>query len=353
MEPNCPPLEFRGDDQGMNDQYVTRLVTRRSLLVGMAGVTIASLVAACGGSSKSSPTSSGTSGAGMVVSPATGNSASPAASTTAIQVVAGENFWGSIATQLGGDRVNVTSIITNPDTDPHDYEPKPDDARTVADARYVIVNGAGYDPWLDQLLQANPSSGRLVLNVGDLVGKKSGDNPHLWYNPDFVSSVIERIIKDLSTLAPSDAAFFAHQQTQFTTSGLKDYHDVIAAIKQNYGGTPVGSTESIFVYMAAALGLDLTTPTGFMDAISEGNDVTAADKATFDQQVTQKQIKVLVYNTQNATPDTESVKAKATTAGIPVVGITETLDPAIDTFEAWQVSQLTDLKNALAKATGH
>ncbi|HEX3723816.1 MAG TPA: zinc ABC transporter substrate-binding protein, partial [Nitrolancea sp.] len=174
-----------------------------------------------------------------------------------------------------------------------------------------------------------------------------------WYNLDFVNAVIARITHDLSGLAPADAAFFTQQQSHFTTSGLKAYHDVLAAIKQTYLETPIGSTESIFVYMATALGINLTTPTGFMDAISEGNDVTAADKATFDQQVTQKQIKVLVYNTQNATPDTESVKAKATEAGIPAVGITETLDPATDTFEAWQVRQLIDLQHALARATGH
>ncbi|HVB63765.1 MAG TPA: zinc ABC transporter substrate-binding protein, partial [Nitrolancea sp.] len=217
---------------------------------------------------------------------------------------------------------------------------------------YVILNGAGYDPWMQSLIDANPTSGRTILNVGDLVGKKSGDNPHLWYSPDDVSAVVERMAHDFAALSPADAAFFAQQQTQFTTSGLKNYHDLIAEIKQRYSGTPIGSTESIFVYMAAALGLDLITPTGFMQAISEGNDVTAADKATFDQQITQKQIKVLVYNTQNATPDTDALKTKATSVGIPIVGITETLDPATDTFEAWQVRQLTDLKNALAQATG-
>ena len=104
--------------------------------------------------------------------------------------------------------------------------------------------------------------------------------------------------------------------------------------------------------MAGALGLDLITPAGFMNAISEGNDVTAADKATVDRQIREKQIAVLVYNTQNATPDTEAIKQKATANGIPVVGITETLNPADTTFQAWQVQQLTDLKRALAQGTG-
>ncbi len=318
-------------------------LTRRSLLLSFAGLAGASLLAACGGKNNGTTPSSASNGAAV----------SPAAGSGSLSVVATENFWGSIATQLGGDRVQLTSIITNPDTDPHDYEPAPDDARTVADAQYVILNGAGYDPWLTKLLNANPVKDRKVLNVGDLVGKKEGDNPHLWYNPDFVSAVIDQITKDFSALDPGNATAFAQQQTQFTTITLKPYHDVIAAIKQTYAGTKIGSTESIFIYMATALGLDLISPTGFMQAISEGNDVTAADKAAFDEQVTQKQIAVLVYNSQNATPDTEAVKQKATAAGIPVVAVTETLTPASSTFEAWQTGQLQQLQQALAKATGH
>jgi zinc/manganese transport system substrate-binding protein len=319
------------------------VITRRTLLIGLAGFTASAMLAACGGGKKSDGAAAGTSA---------GTAAGSSGASGPLSVVAAENFWGSIASQLGGDRVKVTSIISNPDADPHDYEPTPNDARTVADADYVIVNGAGYDPWLSKLLEANPVDGRPVLNVGDLVGKKEGDNPHLWYSPDFVSKVIDQITKDYSAIAPSDGSFFSQQQSRFSSSTLKPYHDLIAAIKQTYASTKVGSTESIFIYMATALGLDLISPPGFMQAISEGNDVTAADKAKFDQQVTKKEIKVLVYNAQNATPDTDAVKQKATSAGIPVVAITETLSPASDTFEAWQVSQLQQLQQALARATG-
>lgn len=269
-----------------------------------------------------------------------------------LRVVAAENFWGSIAAQLGGDHVQVTSIVTNPDTDPHDYEPTPADARLVADARYVILNGAGYDAWGQKLLAANPVSGRSTLDIGDLVGVKAGGNPHLWYNPAFVSQVIDRITSDYQALDPGDAAYFDQQRMHFLSVTLQRYHDIIDTITQRYAGTPLGSTESIFVYMAKALGLNLTTPPGFMDAVSEGNDIAAADKATFDRQLSGKQIKVLVYNKQNATPDTEAIKQKAESAGIPVVSITETLDPASATFQAWQVQQLTDLRQALARATG-
>ena len=273
-------------------------------------------------------------------------------STAPVQVVAAENFWGSIASQVGGNRVKVTSIISNPDTDPHDYEAKPTDARTVASARYVIVNGAGYDSWALKLLAANPVSGRKELNVGELVGKKEGDNPHLWYEPSYVYRVIDQITTDLKSIDPADASYFDEQRTQYLNVGLKSYKDTISTIKQKYGGVPIGATESIFAYQSPALGLNLTTPPEFMKAIAEGQQPTASDKVKFDHQVAQKQIKVFIYNKQNTTPDINALEKKAEAEKIPVVPITETLSPATVTFQDWQVGQLKDLQQALAKSTG-
>jgi zinc/manganese transport system substrate-binding protein len=269
-----------------------------------------------------------------------------------VNVVAAENFWGSIAAQVGGDHAHVTSIIGNPNTDPHDYESTPADARTMAGANYVIFNGAGYDPWVQQLLDANPVNGRAVLEIGKFLGKQEGDNPHFWYHPDYVTQVANKITADLKQLDAADATYFDQQDQQFLTTGLQTYHDLINTIKQKYQGTPVGATESIFAYLAPALGLNLITPPGFMKAISEGTEPTAEDKAVFDNQITQKLIKVFVYNAQNATPDTDALKAKAQQEGIPTVAITETLDPANDTFEQWQSAQLQALEQALAQATG-
>lgn len=272
--------------------------------------------------------------------------------TAPISVVVAENFWGSIVSQVGGDRIQVTSIITNPNTDPHDYEPKPTDARRFANARYVILNGAGYDAWGQKLLAANPVNERQVLNIGELVGKTEKDNPHLWYNPEYVKRVVDQIVTDLKKLDPTDATYFDQQRQKFLTVGLKDYNDTINNIKQKYKGTAVGSTESIFAYLATALDLNLTTPPKFMTAISEGQAPTAIDKATFDQQITSKQIKVLVFNSQNSTPDINVLKQKAQTAGIPIVPIAETLTPATASFQDWQVKQLQDLQQALAKSAG-
>lgn len=269
-----------------------------------------------------------------------------------IQVIAAENFWGSIAAQVGGSHVHVTSIIVDPNADPHSYEPTAADARTVADAQYVIVNGAGYDPWADRLLQANPASGRKELNVGNFNGKHEGDNPHMWYNPNYVTAVANKIRDDLKALDPADATSFDQSAQGFLTTGLKQYHDLIAAIEAKYSGTPVGATESIFSYLAPALGLNLVTPYSYLKAVSEGEDVAAADEATVEQQVKQKQIKILVYNSQNTPNNIQTLISLARANHIPVATITETLTPASASFQEWQSAQLQGIQNALAQATG-
>src|SRR5947209_4391201 len=269
------------------------------------------------------------------------------ASGRRLQVVAAENFWGSIARQLGGDKVSVRSIITNPDTDPHDYEPTAADARAVASAGYVIENGIGYDAWVDKLRNANPASDRTVLNVADLVGVRPGGNPHRWYSPPDVSKVIDKVTADYERLSPGDAAFFDHQRTTFTTRTMARYNSLLAAIKTNHSGVPVGASESIFTPMADALGLDLRTPEAFLDAISEGSEPTAADKATCDTQLKTHQIKVYVFNRQNSTPDVRAQIALAKANGIPVVPITETLISSSASFQDWQANQLQALATAL------
>ncbi|OIJ97505.1 ABC transporter substrate-binding protein [Streptomyces sp. MUSC 14] len=269
-----------------------------------------------------------------------------------IQVVAAENFWGSIASQLGGSHVKVTSIITNPDTDPHAYEPTAADARTVAGAQYAIVNGIGYDAWADKLLASNPGSGRTELKVGDLVGIKPGGNPHRWYSPDNVHQVIEKITADYKKTDPADASYFDQQKTTFETKTLAGYNKLITDIKAKYAGTPIGASESIVTPLSEGLGLKMLTPETFLDAMSEGSDPTAKDKATIDQQIKNKQIKIYVYNSQNSTPDVQAQVKAAKAQGIPVATVTETLAPAGATFQQWQTTELQGIEQALAKATG-
>jgi zinc/manganese transport system substrate-binding protein len=275
-----------------------------------------------------------------------------AKSNGTLEVVAAENFWGSIASQLGGDRVHVTSVITSPATDPHDYEPTAADARTMAGAKLAIVNGVGYDPWANKLLAANPVKGRVVLNVGNLVGIERGDNPHRWYSPGDVQTVIGEIYNDYVRLDPADRAYFRAQETAFETRGLAQYKRLIATIQRRYRGVPVGASESIFAPLAQALGLRLVTPASFLKAIGEGTEPTARDKTKIDRQIARRQIKVWVFNSQNSTPDVQRITDAARKRGIPVTTVTETLAPASATFQAWQSRQLEALAEALAKATG-
>lgn len=314
----------------------------RALLIGLTLLTVA-----C----SATPAASTPGAVGAATSAPT--TATLAGSAKPIRVVAAENFWGSIATQLGGNRVAVISIIANPNTDPHDYEPTPADARTIASAQLVIVNGIGYDPWAPKLVAANSTNGRIVLNVGNVVGVKDGGNPHRWYSPSDVHKVIDQITADYKRLDPAGAAYYDAQRTAYDTKSLAAYTQLITTIKAKYSGTPVGASESIFVPMAQALGLDLITPPGFLNAISQGTDLTASDKATADAQIKNKQIKVYIYNSQNATPDVQAQVNAAKAEGIPVVAVTETLAPASATFQDWQVAQLRDLQAALAKATGN
>jgi zinc/manganese transport system substrate-binding protein len=281
-----------------------------------------------------------------------GVAATGAAGKAKIEVVAAENFWGSIAVQLAGTRANVRSIIVNPNADPHSYEPTAADARTLAGSNMVIVNGIGYDNWASQLLAASPQSGRAVLNVGNLLGLKDGANQHRWYYPRDVFAVVKQIVADYDRLDPGGASYFAKQRQRFETVALARYNKLRQSIRARYAGVPVGYSESIFEGLGEDLGLRLLTPRSYAEAIAEGTDVSAKDKETVDDQARRRQIKVWVFNSQNVTPDVERVSQIAKQQQIPVATVTETLSPASYSFEQWQVMELEGLQRALHRATG-
>jgi zinc/manganese transport system substrate-binding protein len=301
-----------------------------ALLLGALAVGVA--IAGCGGASSSSN--------------------SPTAVAGKFEVVAAENFWGSIATQLAGGKASVRSIIVNPDTDPHSYDPTAQDARTLAGAKLAIVNGIGYDNWASKLIEANPLGGRVVLNVGDLLGLKDGDNPHQWYSPASVRKVIAQIVADYDRLDPGEASYFAAQRRIFETRDLAAYKRLLGEIRARYAGVPVGYSESIFRPLGEGLGLRLLTPYSFTKAIAEGTDVTVQDKETVDAQAQERRIKVWVFNSQNVTPDVQRVNQIVRERQIPIATVTETLAPATASFEQWQVAELEGLLAALHRATG-
>ena len=171
-----------------------------------------------------------------------------ASGSRVVRVVAAENFWGSIASQIGGSHVQVVSIITNPNTDPHSYEPTAADARTIATAQVVIENGIGYDPWVPKLLSADQAS-PMVLDVGRLLGVPDGGNPHRWYNPANVQTVIRQLTADFARIDPADRRYFAARAARFAAVALRQYDALIAAIRARYAGTPVGASESIFAML--------------------------------------------------------------------------------------------------------
>jgi zinc/manganese transport system substrate-binding protein len=291
--------------------------------MGVAIAVLAAAAAACSG--PASPGGSGGSG---------------------LKVVAAENFWGSIAAQLGGSHANVQSVVTDPNADPHEYPSNTNDSRAIAQADVVIVNGAGYDTWAQDMLDASKRSSRMVITVADLVGKKEGDNPHFWYNPAWVAQVADKITATFKSSDAADASYF-DQQRAALDAALKPFRDRIAEIKRKFSGVKIGATESIFVYMASALGLDLISPPGFMTAIAEGTEPPANTVIAFQDQIQKKEARILVYNVQAFSVVTTNLEHLAAAADIPVVGVSETLQPESATFEEWQLAQLLALENAL------
>jgi zinc/manganese transport system substrate-binding protein len=292
-------------------------------------------------SNRSTQTNSQSSEATIIASP-----------SSPIQVVAAENFWGSLVSQLGGTHVQVLSIVTDPNADPHEYESNSANAQAIANASFVIVNGAGYDDWALKLISASSNPHQVVLNVATLLGKEKGDNPHFWYSPYYVNDTVAAMYSDLISIDPAHATYYT-QQYATLKSALGTYNSRISEIRDKFAGVKVASTESIFEYMANATGLDLISPPAFMEAVAEGNDPPAQSVVQFQQQIQNGNVSVLVFNAQTVTPLTDNIKAMAAAKGIPIVAVTETIQPPDVSFQEWMNAELISLQNALnAQALG-
>lgn len=263
-----------------------------------------------------------------------------------IYVVASENFWGSIAGQLGGAHVRVYSLVSDPNVDPHEFEATAAAARAIAEANYVIQNGAGYDDWMAKLMSASPNPRRLVLDIGQMLGKRPGENPHLWYDPRYVTAAMNRIEADYKRLDPEDAAYFTARRAA-VDAAFAGVRARLAEIKRLDSGKPVASTESIIVYLARYLGLKVISPPAFMNAVSQGNPPPAASVALFARQLAGHQAEALVYNAQTATALTTSMRELAVRHHIPVVAVTETIQPPNESYQRWFAGQLAALGHAL------
>jgi zinc/manganese transport system substrate-binding protein len=262
-----------------------------------------------------------------------------------IAVVAAENFYGDIARQIGGDRVAVVSIMNSPDQDPHLFETTPGIVRQIAAAQLAIVNGADYDPWMEKLLAAAPQPSRKVIIAAELVHRKPGDNPHLWYDPTTIPMVAKAIAAGLSVADAAHKDDYAARLTAFLGS-LKPLNDKIAAIRGKYAGAPVTASEPVFGYMAQALGLKMRNE-NFQLAIMNDTEPSARDVAGFEQDLKDHKVRVMFYNKQASSKIVQHLVALARAGKIPVVGVTETTPPDLS-YQDWMLGELNDTDKALA-----
>ena len=264
-----------------------------------------------------------------------------------VKVVAAENFYGDVAKQLGGKLVEVISILSDPNVDPHEYESNVNDAKAIASADLAIESSGGYDDWMDKLLSASPNSKRILLKGFDIATTKLPENEHVWYNVDNIQAVALAITSNLKKLDPADAGVFTNNFQTFV-KGLNPIRQKIAALKTKYQGTPVGLTETIYLYQTGPLGLKVLTPFEFQKAIAEGNDPPADTIVTAEKQITNKAVKVLIYNEQTVSKITTKLQNDAKAANIPIVPVTETMPPK-QHYQSWMLAQLDVLEKALER----
>ncbi len=244
----------------------------------------------------------------LALNACSGANTSSANNKGTISVVAAENFYGDIAQQLGAGHVSVVSILSDPNVDPHEFESSVQDGMAVSKAQLVIENGADYDTWMDKLLSASPNSNRIVLTAANVASNPLPDNPHLWYGIDNIQTIAQNITTDLTKIDGPHKTDYDAALTKFLAS-LAPIQQKIAEIKNKYSGTPIGLTETIFLYQTQPIGLKVLTPFEFEKAVAEGNDPPADSVVTANDQITNRQIKVLIYNIQTVDSDyNESAK---------------------------------------------
>ena len=262
-----------------------------------------------------------------------------------INVVAAENFYGDVARQIGGGDVMVASIMSNPDQDPHLFETTPGVVKQIAGAHIVILNGADYDPWMDKLLKASPKAGRTAIVVADLVGKKAGDNPHLWYDPGTMPAAAKALAQAFAKADPAHKDGYTTRLKTFLAS-LKPIDDKIAAISAKFAGTTVTASEPVFGYMASALGLKMRNER-FQLSIMNDTEPSAHDMAAFQDDLKTHKVRVMFYNKQASNKAVQSLVDLAHASKIPVVGVTETA-PTDMSYQKWMLTQLNETEKALA-----
>lgn len=264
-----------------------------------------------------------------------------------INVIGVENEYADVISQIGGQYVQVQAIETDPNTDPHTFEASPKIAKDIADAQLIVVNGVGYDDWADKIMSASVRPNRKVINVQKLLNLPDNTpNPHLWYDPKTMPAVAKAVADSLATLEPSQAAYFQSNATTFIAS-LAPWNAAIAEFKAQYGNTPVAVTEPVADYMLQAMGFNIVTPFSLQAAIMNGTDPSPQDVSLQNGLFSGQQVKVFAYNQQVTDSLTNSFLEASRKAGIPVVGVYETMPTPGYTYQTWMLAEVAALKKAI------
>lgn len=264
----------------------------------------------------------------------------------AIQIVAAENFYGDVAQSIGGNHVSVYSIMRNPNQDPHIFSASPEIAERVAQANVVIENGVGYDAWMNHIYAASAKKA-VLINVGHLMGKKPGANPHIWYNPETMPVFAKTLTLALSKLDPANEKTYQKNLQVFLKQSTA-YQEAVATVRKQVAGMSIAATEPVFGYLAAALGLKVLDQK-FQWDLMNGTDLSPSEVSKFIRELNTKAVKLLVYNSQVIDPTTVNIRTLALKDHIPVVGVSETMPPK-QHYYSWMYSELTAVASALKKS---
>jgi len=265
-----------------------------------------------------------------------------------VNAIGAENQYANVVSQIGGDYVHVSSILSNPNTDPHAFESSPNVAREVSTAELIVQNGLGYDDFMSKIESATSGSSRHVIVVQHLLHlPDSTANPHLWYDPGTMPVVAQAIATELSNLQPKKAAYFEANLKKFDAS-LTPWFDAIASFKAKYNGTPVATTEPVADYLLQAMGIANLTPFAFQADIMNGTDPTPQDISLETSFFGRHQVKVFCYNQQVVDALTASIRQKAKSHGVPVVGLYETMPVPGYNYQSWMLAETQAIQKAVA-----
>jgi len=265
-----------------------------------------------------------------------------------ITILAGENEYGDVAAQIGGSHVNVTSIISDPGADPHDFEATPSDVKLLSNADIVMENGLGYDDWLDEMLTSYENPDRKVISAQEVLGLADDtDNPHLWYDPQTMPAVADALADALESLDPGNAADYRQNLTTFQDS-MNQYTAALSAFQQQYPNISAAATEPVANYLLEAAGIEIKTPWSLQSAIMNSLDPSAQDMSTQMALFTGKAVDVFVYNEQVTSSLTEKWLDAADGNSIPVVAVYETM-PTDYHYVEWMLAEINALTAAVSQ----